>query len=336
MRTKNLWLVLFGNALALCAIVGSPCVTAAETVTYYYTNEQGTPLATTDAAGNIVNVADYRPYGEQTLGSPAHGAGYTGHVNDADTDFIYMQARYYDPTMGRFLSIDAVRPTAGDVASMNDFAYVGNNPIGNIDPSGNYICNDSPENCEIIAIGIHEIGTAAAFYPKGSAENTALSAIASFYGNYGEDNGVSVTSQSITDSTALALANSKVDKSTGTTTTNVTFDLGKISSKVAASLVQGVSFVAEVAAVSSHEGQHGLDGIGVGNPATLDAERSTERRAYNVQADTYKGLRANSVFGFYHAAWIPSMAPYMRAAAINQGVASSVKIWCSTSHANGC
>jgi RHS repeat-associated protein len=133
---KSLVSVLFGSALALCAIVGSPCVTAAETVTYYYTNEQGTPLATTDAAGNIVTSADYRPYGTQTLGLPAQAPGYTGHVNDADTELVYMQARYYDPAVGRFMSTDPIGPSGGDAGKFNRYTYANDNPSRFVDPDG--------------------------------------------------------------------------------------------------------------------------------------------------------------------------------------------------------
>ncbi|WP_250625242.1 RHS repeat-associated core domain-containing protein [Pinirhizobacter soli] len=133
---KNLALVLFGSALALSAIFESPCVSAAETVTYYYTNEQGTPLATTSANGTILTSVDHHPYGAQALGSPAEGPGYTGHINDADAGLIYMQARYYDPGIGRFITADPLGPSVADPFNFNRFAYADNNPVKNIDPDG--------------------------------------------------------------------------------------------------------------------------------------------------------------------------------------------------------
>ena len=72
----------------------------AGTVTYVYSDPQGTPLAEADAQGNITATFDYRPYGAQAMGQPPSGPGYTGHVNDPDTGFVYMQARYYDPARG--------------------------------------------------------------------------------------------------------------------------------------------------------------------------------------------------------------------------------------------
>lgn len=78
----------------------------AGTVTYVYTDPQGTPLAEANASGTITATFDYKPYGSPvtSLGTPGAGPGYTGHVNDPDTGFVYMQARYYDPAAGRFLS----------------------------------------------------------------------------------------------------------------------------------------------------------------------------------------------------------------------------------------
>ncbi len=106
------------------------------TVTYVYTDPQGTPLAEADVHGNITATFDYAPYGSQALGTPPNGPGYTGHVNDPDTGLVYMQARYYDPSVGRFLSTDASKPSAGNAFTFNRYAYASNNPIGNIDPNG--------------------------------------------------------------------------------------------------------------------------------------------------------------------------------------------------------
>jgi RHS repeat-associated protein len=113
------------------------CHAQSDTVTYVYTDPQGTPLAKADASGNIVARYDYTPYGNSvaSLGNPPNGPGYTGHVNDPETGLVYMQARYYQPT-GRFLSPDPVGPTAGNLYSFNRYAYANNNPVVNIDTDG--------------------------------------------------------------------------------------------------------------------------------------------------------------------------------------------------------
>lgn len=106
------------------------------TVTYVYTDPQGTPLAEADANGNITKTFDYTPYGTMALGTPPSGPGYTGHVNDPETNLVYMQARYYDPATGHFLSVDPVGVTPGDAYKFNRYGYASNNPILNIDPNG--------------------------------------------------------------------------------------------------------------------------------------------------------------------------------------------------------
>lgn len=106
------------------------------TVTYVYTDPQGTPLAEADAQGNIIAGYDYTAYGSQAMGTPPNGPGYTGHVSDADAGLSYMQARYYDPSIRRFLSTDPAVPSPGGVFNFNRYAYASNNPLTNIDPDG--------------------------------------------------------------------------------------------------------------------------------------------------------------------------------------------------------
>lgn len=111
---------------------------------YYYTDPQGTVLAKADAGGTIIASYDYAPYGAAVASmSPApSGPGYTGHVNDPDSGLVYMQARFYDPVLGRFLSVDSVAPSAGSLSGFNRYAYANNNPIVNMDPDGRQSTDD--------------------------------------------------------------------------------------------------------------------------------------------------------------------------------------------------
>jgi len=121
-------------ALLLCATV-----THAGTVTYVYTDPQGTPLAEADANGNITARFEYTPYGVSvaSMGAAPNGVGYTGHVNDPESGFVYMQARYYDPVVGRFLSVDPVMASgSGDWRHFNRYAYAYDNPNKFTDPDG--------------------------------------------------------------------------------------------------------------------------------------------------------------------------------------------------------
>jgi RHS repeat-associated protein len=64
------------------------------------------------------------------------GMGYTGHLVDEDTDLIYMQARYYDPSMGRFMSVDPLAPSPGRLWALNRYTYANNNGYRYTDPTG--------------------------------------------------------------------------------------------------------------------------------------------------------------------------------------------------------
>ncbi|WP_308365251.1 MULTISPECIES: RHS repeat-associated core domain-containing protein [unclassified Microbulbifer] len=75
----------------------------------------------------------YKPFGE-TIEAPKDEVGYTGHKYDKDLGLNYMQARYYDPTIGRFYSNDPIGYR--DLHSFNRYAYVNNNPFKYVDPDG--------------------------------------------------------------------------------------------------------------------------------------------------------------------------------------------------------
>ncbi|MBE0367294.1 RHS repeat-associated core domain-containing protein [Pseudoalteromonas aurantia] len=80
----------------------------------------------------------YRAFGE-TIETPKDDVGYTGHKFDTDLGLSYMQARYYDPVIGRFYSNDPVGYTSENpVMSFNRYLYVNNNPYKYTDPNGEF------------------------------------------------------------------------------------------------------------------------------------------------------------------------------------------------------
>lgn len=107
-----------------------------EDVTYYYTDQVGSIIATTNASGTVVSLVDFRPYGAVALGLPQNGPGYGGHIQDVDSGFSYMQQRYYDPALQRFISVDPVNYVAGNVIKFNRYSYANLNPFGYSDPDG--------------------------------------------------------------------------------------------------------------------------------------------------------------------------------------------------------
>lgn len=63
---------------------------------------------------------------------------YRGYVYDQETGLYYLQSRYYNPAMGRFINADKLLPgPGGDIVGYNLFAYCLNNPVNMADPTGN-------------------------------------------------------------------------------------------------------------------------------------------------------------------------------------------------------
>ena len=121
---------LFG---LLCAIA---LPVHAQTVEYIHTDALGTPVAVTDANRNVIERSEYEPYGKVPNRAVKDGPGYTGHVEDAATGLTYMEQRYYDPGLGRFLSVDPITADSGTGANFNRYWYASNNPYSKIDPDG--------------------------------------------------------------------------------------------------------------------------------------------------------------------------------------------------------
>jgi RHS repeat-associated protein len=91
----------------------------------------------TDSTGVIRNNSKYRPFGDRVAGvtTIAEAKGFIGERHDSETGLMYLNARYYDPVLGRFMSGDPMSPTLPGVG-VNRYAYAFNSPIIMLDPSG--------------------------------------------------------------------------------------------------------------------------------------------------------------------------------------------------------
>ena len=111
------------------------------TAYYYITNLQGDVMRIVDGSQNTVTSYDYDPYGKviSATGTLANinPLRYRGYVYDQETGFYYLQSRYYDPTIGRFINADSYATTGQGIIGHNMFAYCKNNPVINIDLFGN-------------------------------------------------------------------------------------------------------------------------------------------------------------------------------------------------------
>ena len=65
---------------------------------------------------------------------------YRGYFYDIETGLYYLKTRYYDPVTGRFLNMDSIDYADPEsINGLNLYAYCGNNPVMNVDPTGTFI-----------------------------------------------------------------------------------------------------------------------------------------------------------------------------------------------------
>jgi len=150
---ENIIAILDENRNELATIVHHPTrtdtplsITTKEGTFYYHRNHQGSIIALSNKEGKIVEFIEYDGhYGaiqnHTKLVETYNPYGYTGRETDAN-DLYYYRARYYDPLVGRFLSLDPIGFESGD---FNFYRYVANNPVNYTDPSGLESCE-----CKII------------------------------------------------------------------------------------------------------------------------------------------------------------------------------------------
>ncbi len=91
-----------------------------------------------NALGAVDMTTTYDPYGKvtSTSGSASTPIGYAGAYTDAETGFLYLTHRYYDPSTGQFLSVDLLVDDTDQA-----YAYTGDDPMNGSDPMG--LCSDA-------------------------------------------------------------------------------------------------------------------------------------------------------------------------------------------------
>ena len=100
---------------------------------------QGSAQVTVDGSGQVTRNA-YTPYGVKRAGSNVASAhGWLNQIADADTGLTYLNARYYDPALGRFLSPDPLL-NPGDPRTLDPYRYADNNPVVYLDETGLFPC----------------------------------------------------------------------------------------------------------------------------------------------------------------------------------------------------
>lgn len=131
---------------------GTPFGFVLDDIQYYYlTNLNGDVVGIADAQGNLLAQYVYDPWGkllqinttepdnaDQLAVATANPLRYRGYYYDSETGMYYLQSRYYDPDLGRFISADDFDClTTSNFFSVNAYAYCWNSPIAFKDSEGN-------------------------------------------------------------------------------------------------------------------------------------------------------------------------------------------------------
>lgn len=143
--TQRTSYTLAGQLIAVRVRVGT---SGNGTLSYAYGDHLGSVSAWSDAAGVYLpnSTALFEPYGGfriqplATVNPGVSDRGFTGHrmnnTGDNNLGLIYMNARYYLPEVGRFISADTIVPDPGNPQSYNRYSYTRNNPVNLTDPTG--------------------------------------------------------------------------------------------------------------------------------------------------------------------------------------------------------
>ena len=108
---------------------------------YYFTNQQGDVVRIEDPDGNVLASYSYDAWGKAYKSSGSmrniNPLRFRGYYYDTETGFYYLQSRYYDPVVSRFINADSYASTGQGFLGYNMFAYCGNNPVNRVDADGN-------------------------------------------------------------------------------------------------------------------------------------------------------------------------------------------------------
>ena len=161
------------------------------TLYYYVLNAQGDVIALADQNSNLIAKYSYDPWGKLLSVTPngwldeqnayylevaeANPLRYRGYYYDAETGFYYLQSRYYDPEIGRFINADSYASTdATGLLSTNMFAYCENDPVNKSDPSGEAFSLITIAVGATVGALVNAAGTAAANILEGKDWNDGI------------------------------------------------------------------------------------------------------------------------------------------------------------------
>ncbi len=294
---------------------------------YYFADHVGTARSivqsgTTSACYD----ADFYPFGGERsyTNTCTQWFKFTGKERDSESGLDNFGARYNSSNIGRFITTDPLRITKQkliDPQQWNMYAYVRNNPLRFVDPTGMYVCSGGESECAKIKAALDNVKKAADAFKPDSEEKKALDKVLKFYGDEGKENGVSVKFGD------AGGAEAKADTKNGKTT--ITFDLQRMNQDFS-NRGDGSNVESERAGTVAHEGTHGIDDTARGsNPRNRQEETSTEENAFGAQAYVNKGLGVNSAYGLWDTGWAPPEANRLMQRAIDSNAQRATDFWCA-------
>lgn len=107
---------------------------------YYHTDGLGSTRLLTDTGEAVTDTYRYEAFGTvlDAIGSTDNVHLFTGERFDANIGFYYLRARMYDPSTGRFHSVDPFDGLIHDPVTLHKYLYAANNPVNYTDPSGEF------------------------------------------------------------------------------------------------------------------------------------------------------------------------------------------------------
>ena len=130
------------NLLNVFDILGTLRINGNNVSSYFYTEDmRGSTVNVIDNSGNTVLSYWYDDFGQvneyrESGNSLINEVQYTGAIYDELTGLLYLNARFYDPATGRFISQDTYRGERDDAGTWHLYAYCANDPVNYVDPSG--------------------------------------------------------------------------------------------------------------------------------------------------------------------------------------------------------
>ena len=108
----------------------------------YNKDIQGSSTSLVKENGSADATYQYTDFGETTINGDnkvENEVCYTGGIYDQSTGLYYMNARYYNPEDGRFVTEDTYRGETNEPDTQNLYVYCADNPVNYVDPSGHWI-----------------------------------------------------------------------------------------------------------------------------------------------------------------------------------------------------